>query len=147
MAAEDSDITIVLNQIPDWDDSIEWGLHERILKETGTENSFKNFSVYAVWTALACLPLLAGGCILEFQGDTLWIDAIWVAPMFRRKGLGTRIINKTTDLAINHDSRSIQLNTYFKDNLPFFKRNGFQEVACIPHWKYGLDCYFMRKTI
>ena len=132
---------------PDWDESIWSGIHERHLAETGMENTFERFSIYAVCSVLTKYPLITGGAIIESQGDILWMDALWVAPMFRKGGIGFRILDKTTELGINLNCRAIQLNTYFKQNIPFFKHNGFQEVVCIPQWKYNLDCYFMRKSI
>ena len=91
--------------------------------------------------------MLVGGIIVEVHSDAVWIDAIWVTRVFRRKGIGSELLNQATSFAIEADCNTMRLNTYFKDNLSFFKRNGFQEVACVPNWKYEFDCYLMSKTI
>lgn len=39
----------------------------------------------------------------------------------------------------------IQLNTYFNGANDLFLSCGFEGVAVIPNWKYGLDCYLLRR--
>jgi len=142
MEIEDIKIITSSDQARIWDETIEGALYERILSEASMEHTFEKLSAYAV---LNYTPVLIGGIIVKVHLNTLWIDAIWVAHIFRKKGIGSRLLNQATKFAIESNCTSIQLNTYFKDSFRFFEHNGFQEVACIPNWKYNLDCYFLSK--
>lgn len=141
MVKEDIKFITTSNQ-PDWNETIERGVRERLFHETGVAHDFDWFSIYATLNAS-----LIGGALFEIQGTILWVDALWVAPNFRKEGIGRKLFDLMTDRALQYNCQTIQLNTYFKDNLAFFKKQGFQEIASIPNWKYDLDCYFMRKKL
>jgi len=138
---------ITTSSQPEWNEAIEWGVQERLFQETEEDHDFDRFSIYAVLDILEGRPIMIGGALLEVQGTSLWVDGIWVAPSFRKSGIGAKICDFITGYGLQHRRQTIQLNTYFKENLDFFKKQGFQEVACIPNWKYDLDCYFMRKNL
>lgn len=88
------------------------------------------------------------GCIIGyFYGGTLWIDSIYIDKSRRKQGLGKMLIEQITMHAKNCEINEIQLNTYFPEAHLFFIHQGFEEVASIPKWKYGLTCYLMKKSI
>jgi GNAT superfamily N-acetyltransferase len=89
----------------------------------------------------------AGGILFEQQGDVLWIDRFWVEQAFRKKGIGTKLVQSAQLVAKEKDCNRIQLNTYFPEALAFFQKQGFEVVAMIPQWKYGLDCHYMRLKV
>ena len=145
MAIEDIKIITSLNSISSWDETIESSLQERLLEEVGREEGFETYSVYAVLDLDLVHPIMVGGVIFAFQETTIWIDALWVAPMFRKKGLGFQLLNHIESVAKKWGCRTIQLNTYLNDAHYFFLACGFEDVAIIPNWKYGLECYLMRR--
>ena len=66
---------------------------------------------------------------------------------FRKHGIGKKLMERASLWAIQNDATEIQLNTYFKDAHDFFLACGFEDVSVIPNWKYGLDCYLMRRGV
>lgn len=88
-----------------------------------------------------------GGIVGYFHGDTLWIDSIYVDKSRREQGLGKMLVEQITIDAKSCEASEIQLNTYFPEAHQFFANQGFETVVSIPKWKYGLTCYFMKKSI
>ena len=70
-----------------------------------------------------------------------------VLPKFRKQGIGDQLMEKAYQFAVENNAKEIQLNTYFPGAHAFFLVLGFETVAVIPNWKYGLDCYLMRRKI
>ncbi len=87
------------------------------------------------------------GAICYIQGKILWCDSIYVEQACQNKGFGRQLIEKLIEISVRQNLPEVKLNTYFPKALAFFKKCGFQEVAVIPNWKYGLTCYLMRKII
>ncbi len=90
---------------------------------------------------------LIGGITFQKYTDILWIEGIWVDEKFKRQGIGKMLLEQMIDEAKKNNIQNLQLNTYFSEAKSFFKASGFEVVHSIPHWKYGLTCYFMRKYI
>lgn len=91
--------------------------------------------------------IFVGGVILEQHADILWIDSIGVEPNFRRQGIGKRLLQEALLFASQNKAKEMQLNTYFREAHNVFLTCGFEDVALIPNWKYGLTCYLMRKIL
>lgn len=137
-----SHLTFTTTNTPEWDTKIAAGLRKECSALTGISEDFKPHRIYGMVE-----ERFAGGIVLEQHGNILWIDAIWVEPSFRKQGIGKQLIEKAALWATQNDATEIQLNTYFKDAHDFFVSCGLEDVALIPNWKYGLDCYLMRRSI
>ncbi|MBP6985192.1 MAG: GNAT family N-acetyltransferase [Alphaproteobacteria bacterium] len=87
------------------------------------------------------------GARAEVHGKILWIDSIFVKDTYRTKGLGSELLNLVEQYAGEVNAKEIQLNTFFPEAHKFFLKCGFEDIAIVPDWKYGLTCYMMRKTL
>lgn len=115
------------------------GLSQRCRELTGNQSSLK-LSLYTEREGE-----FAGGILLMVTDSILWIDSLWVEEEYRGQGVGKALLQKVYESAKNYHVTEIQLNTFFEEGRAFFLTQGFDVVAQIPHWKYGLDCTFMRK--
>jgi GNAT superfamily N-acetyltransferase len=88
-----------------------------------------------------------GGALFQNHGKALWLDSLFIAPSFRRQGIGKMLIDEISVYAKQHNLICIQLNTYFEEAKSFFVSCDFEEIASIPNWKYGLTCFLMKKNI
>jgi len=135
-------LTFTTTSTPEWNKKIGAGLRETCEELTGFSGTFKTQTIYALID-----EKFAGGLDFEQHGDIFWIDRIWVELNFRQQSVGSQLIEKATQCAVQNNAKEIQLNTYFPDAHEFFLSQGFEDVAVIPNWKYGLDCYLMRKIV
>jgi GNAT superfamily N-acetyltransferase len=135
-------LTFTTTSNPKWDKKIAAGLRTECGSLMGISEDFKPHTIYGMVE-----NKFAGGVILEQHGNILWIDAIWVEMRFRSHGIGKQLMQQAAQWAVQNKAIEIQLNTYFKDAHDFFLSCGLEDVALIPNWKYGLDCYLMRKSV
>ena len=126
----------------EWDKKIASGLRKECETLTGMVEEFQTHSLY-----VKRREVFAGGISVEQHGDILWIDSLWVGPHFRKQGIGKILIEKIMHFSVAVKAKEVQLNTYFKEAHAFFLACGFEDVAEIPHWKYDLTCYLMRKKL
>lgn len=126
----------------EWDKKIASGLYRECAQLTGRTEVFKNHTLY-----VKSDNTFAGGVHVEHHDSILWIDSIWVEPTFRKQGVGRRLLQEVHVFTTKHKAKEMQLNTYFQNAHAFFLTCDFEDVAVIPHWKWGLTCYLMRKSV
>ncbi|MDF3034573.1 MAG: uncharacterized protein K0R76_1527 [Alphaproteobacteria bacterium] len=134
-------ITFTAFQNSAWKDKIDLELNAHLEARTGI-HVINAQGLYAFYETQ-----LIGGVIFQKHGDILWIDALWIEPKFRRQGVGSKLMEQIIDFARQNTLTCLQLNTYFEEARSFFDACAFENVASIPQWKYGLTCYFMKKTL
>jgi len=127
---------------PAWDKKIEEGLYKACEALTGLRKSLEPFTIYAESDGV-----FMGGITIEQYGDILWIDSLWVEPNFRKRGIGQELIQQAFLYATKRNATEVQLHTFFPTAHAFFLSQDFEDVAVVPNWKYGLDCYLMRKKL
>ncbi|MBA3813319.1 MAG: GNAT family N-acetyltransferase [Alphaproteobacteria bacterium] len=137
-----SRLIFTTTSVAEWDKKIAAGLRQTCKRLSGIHEDFRTHSIYAKFD-----EIFAGGITFEQRGNILWLDALWVEPNFRNHGTGKQLMEKVIQFSVQNNVKEIQLNTYFPDAHAFFLVQGFEDVAVIPNWKYGLDCYMMRKKI
>lgn len=135
-------LTFTTTNPPEWNKKIATGLRKECSSLTGISADFKPHTIYGMVE-----DKFAGGISFAQHGNILWIDALWIEPKYRKQNIGKQLMEKAVLWAIQNNATEIQLNTYFKDAHDFFLSCRFEDVAVIPNWKYGLNCYLMRKSI
>jgi len=135
-------LSYITKNHPDWDEKIAAELRKECKILTGLREDSKTHNIY-----VKSAETFAGGMGMEQYGEILWIDSLWVEPLFRKQGIGKALLQRAFLFATQNNLKEVQLNTFFKEAHDFFLTCDFEDVAVIPHWKYGLDCYLMRKII
>lgn len=126
---------------PAWKDKIELELDTYLEENTGL-NVIQSQGIYCFYETQHI-----GGVIFKKQGNIIWIDGLYVDPLFRRQKIGTKLLEQVNEYAQLNPVQYLQLNTYFSEARDFFQSCEFEEIANLPNWKYGLTCYFMQKAI
>ncbi|MBI2707283.1 MAG: GNAT family N-acetyltransferase [Proteobacteria bacterium] len=127
---------------PDWNKKIASGLRKECAQLTGNPEGFTNHSIYVTSGST-----FVGGISIEQHDHILWLDSIWVEPTFRGQGVGKKLLQEAHLFATKNKAKEMQLNTYFQNAHTFFLTCGFEDIAVIPNWKWGLTCYLMRKNV
>ena len=135
-----SSLSFITTSNPEWDKRVVSGLRNECEVLTGIKEDFQTYSLY-----VKSREIFAGAISVEQHGNILWIDSLWIEPHFRKQGIGKMLIEKVLLLPAQHKVKEVQLNTYFKEAHDFFLNCGFEDVAIISNWKYGLTCYLLRK--
>lgn len=135
-------LTLTTTNTPEWDKKIAKGLRKECSTLTGIADDFKPHTIYGMVG-----DKFAGGISFVQHGNILWIDALWVEPHYRKQKIGKQLMEQAVLWASQSNTTEIQLNTYFKEAHDFFLSCGFEDIAVIPNWKYGLKCYLMRRSV
>lgn len=135
-------ITYSQNPQTELNAKIHRGLHHELQQIKGHLCPFETHNLYAFEE-----DTLVGGVIFERHDDILWIDSLWVAELQRKQGIGQKLLQHVMDIGHAHHCEKIQLTTYFANCLPFYEKQGFVILSSLPHWKYGVECYFLEKIL
>ncbi len=135
-------LSLITTPNPEWDKKIAFGIRTKCEALAGIKADFQTQSFY-----VKNGETFTGGISVEQHGDILWSDSLWVEPHFRKKGIGKMLIENIMHFSVAEKAKDVPLNTYFKEAHAFFLACGVEDVAEIPHWKYDLTCYLMRKNL
>jgi ribosomal protein S18 acetylase RimI-like enzyme len=84
------------------------------------------------------------------RGQTYWswgtIDVLSVAPAFRRRGVGSRLLTKAEDIARSRGCLGIRVDTTSFQAPDFYRRHGYLEFGRIENYPPGhARIWFMKR--
>ena len=88
-----------------------------------------------------------GGLIAETARGLLFIDQFWLAPGYRRRGLGSRLLRAAEAEARRRGCRMAWLDTYDFQARPFYERHGYAVFGELDGLPGGHRRWFMRKRL
>lgn len=80
-------------------------------------------------------------------GNSLHINALWVADGLRGQGSGTRLMLAAEDHARRRGARLAYVETLSFQARPFYERLGYTVFGELPEIADGVTLYFLRKTL
>jgi len=86
---------------------------------------------------------LIGGVCGNFHFDRCFLEYLWVAEDFRKKGLGKLLLSAVKDSCVERNCASILLQTIGEKSKPVYESQGFKVVATIPDYIPGFNQYHM----
>jgi GNAT superfamily N-acetyltransferase len=101
----------------------------------------------ALGLLLRCADLLVGGLIGETGRSVLYIDKLWLAPEWRHRGLGSRLLCAAEAEAERRGCRTAWLDTYDFQARPFYERHGYVMFAEFDDLPGGHRRWFMKKRL
>ena len=103
------------------------GLRYRIFQGIKISPHTTRFVVYHIEDKVAI-----GFLCLEKNTDWLYsIKYVYVDPKYRKRGIGTKLLNHATILAKEKGAKKVNLNVYFNQNKTreLYKKQGFNEIG------------------
>src|SRR5438105_5519441 len=90
---------------------------------------------------------IVGGIYGEVYWEWLNILALWVAPAFRRKGLGTDLLIRAEAQATAKGCRGAYLDTFSFQNCGLYVRAGYEVFGQLEHFPGDHSRLFLRKRL
>jgi GNAT superfamily N-acetyltransferase len=90
---------------------------------------------------------LVGGLIGESGRSVLYIGMLWLAPEWRHRGLGSRLLLEAEAEAERRGCRTVWLDTYDFQARPFYERHGYAMFAEFDDLPGGHRRWFMKKRL
>jgi GNAT superfamily N-acetyltransferase len=77
----------------------------------------------------------------------LYVRTVWVQDVFRSEGIGSEMLKEIQELARARKCVGIHLNTWNKENLAFYEKNGFHCHGTLEDFPVGHIQYSLSKRI
>ena len=88
-----------------------------------------------------------GGLIADTARGLLFIDMFWLAPGYRRRGLGSRLLRAAEEEGRRRGCRVAWLDTYDFQARPFYERRGYRVFGELAGFPGGHTRYHMTKRL
>ena len=92
-----------------------------------------------------------GNPIAGILGGTYWgwmyVDILWVHEDHRHRGIGTRLLRKAEQEAVQRGCHHVHLDTMSWQAPEFYKKHGYEVVGILPDIPSGNQKYLLMKEL
>ena len=88
-----------------------------------------------------------GGLRATCFWNTLHLEAVWLSAELRGEGIGTRLVNRAEEFAIEHGCELALAETASFQAAPFYERLGYERIATIADYPRGHAMHYMTKRL
>ena len=85
------------------------------------------------------------------RGHSMWewlyVRTLWVNEIYRNDGVGSELLKEVQELAEHRKCGGIHLETWNKNNLHFYEKNGFQSYGALEDFPKGHVRYSLCKRL
>lgn len=88
---------------------------------------------------------LIGGAIGFIRYDWYFLEKLWIKEEYRRKGIGTKIINEIEKIAKENNALGVRMETWSFQARGFYEKMGYTVYAIFEDCPPGTIDYFLKK--
>ncbi len=86
---------------------------------------------------------IIGGITGTLFWNYLFIDSMWIQDEYRRRGIGSDLLDKIEKLSLEQGISRCHLYTHSFQSLDFYKKSGFTVVGQLEDMPLGEEAYFL----
>ena len=90
---------------------------------------------------------LVGGIFGEVFWGWLHVTVLWVAPTFRRRGIGGHLLSRAEAEALSKGCHGSWLDTFTFQSVSFYHRAGYATFGTLEQFPNGQSRHFLRKSL
>ena len=90
---------------------------------------------------------IIGGILGGTYWGWLYVDILWVHESHRRKGIGTKLLQKAESEARDRGCHHVHLETMSWQAPEFYKKHGYELTATLPDLPVGHQKYLLTKAL
>lgn len=136
------DITLETNPSPEDVKALGDGLTEHALPTTGVPG-FLPLAVFARDAG----GQLVGGISAAVNWNWLQIQLVWISPVLRRTGLGSKLLGEIERAGKERGCTNAHLDTFSYQARPFYERHGYELFATLDDYPSGQQRFYLRKRL
>ena len=91
--------------------------------------------------------IIVGGACGEIFGNRLVLDLLWVSEEFRNRGIGTRLLRATEEMAAEQGCRDVILETLNARAVQYYVREGYEVATRVENFIPGFDKVILTRRI
>ncbi len=114
-----------------------------MVKDLESEDAAINFSIFARNEQ----GKITGGLRATCFWNTLHIELLWTSEEERGQKIGSRLIHKAEQFALDKGFEKALLESTRWQAKPFYEKLGYQLIATVPDYPKGHACHFMTKKL
>lgn len=88
-----------------------------------------------------------GGCMGLVWAGYLHVQWLWVAPGWRGRKQGWRLLEAAELMAYEHGARAATLDTFNPQAKAFYLRCGYEVFGELPNYPPGFSKFYLKKTL
>jgi GNAT superfamily N-acetyltransferase len=90
---------------------------------------------------------LIGGLVGDTAWDWLYISIFWVDERERSHGLGSQILARAEEIALQRGCKNANLETHDFQSLGFYQKRGYVIFGTLDDYPEGHIKYYLRKSL
>lgn len=141
----DSDLTIAVAADSDEYDQIRSVVLDRLRAFNRLRAEPPEFQPLSI--ALRDQGKLVGGLVGETGWKWLFVELLWVAEVYRGRGVGARLLQAAEQEAIHRGARHVYLDTFDFQALPFYEKQGYEVFGTLDDYPPDHRRFFLRKDL
>jgi GNAT superfamily N-acetyltransferase len=91
--------------------------------------------------------VIAGINAAMYFWHILYIDILFVEDGVRKQGLGSYLLNRVEQEALEQGAKLAHLSTYDFQAVDFYKQHGFEDFGILDYWPGGPKRHYMKKVL
>ena len=90
---------------------------------------------------------IIAGILTRIYLKAMFVEVLWVDEKYRKKGIGTELLNKVESYAKEIGCTFIHLDTFSFQAIDFYKKCGYSIFAVLEDYPDDIKRYFLKKYL
>ena len=90
---------------------------------------------------------IIAGILTRIYLKAMFVEVLWVDEKYRKKGIGTELLNKVESYAKEIGCTFIHLDTFSFQAIDFYKKCGYSIFAVLEDYPDDIKRYFLKKNL
>lgn len=90
---------------------------------------------------------IIAGILTRVYLKAMFVEVLWVGEKYRKKGIGTELLNKVESYAKDIGCTFIHLDTFSFQAIDFYKKCGYSIFAVLEDYPDNIKRYYLKKYL
>lgn len=123
-----------------------WNKIREFNKYTGPMLNYPPYEPYNVLLRNQNNEIIAG-IITRIYLQAMFVEVFWIDEQYRKKGIGTELLNKVESYAKDIGCRFVHLDTFSFQAIDFYKKCSYSVFATLEDYPDNIKRYYLKKYL
>ncbi|MGE5604458.1 MAG: GNAT family N-acetyltransferase [Bacteroidota bacterium] len=141
----ENSIQVEVNASPE-DAGFIWNKIREFNKYTGPMLKYPPYEPYNIILKDQSNNIIAG-ITTRIYLKSMLVEVFWIDERYRRKGIGSELLNKVENYAKDQGCTFIHLDTFSFQAIDFYKKHGYSVFAVLEDYPDNVKRYYLKKYL